>query len=63
MYKLLNLPDRIYRQFLSIDLMDLLEDIVDVPDLHCPVDRGGDDVVPGPDSQGFQLDDPPEVGV
>lgn len=56
-------PNSIYRQLLPIYLVDLLEDVVDVPYLHGPVDGRGDDVVPGAHSEWFQLNNSSKMGI
>lgn len=57
------LPYHVYLQFVSVDNVDLLENIVDVPHFDASVDARRYDAVPIADSQRLQLNDPREVRV
>ena len=53
--------DAIYGQLVLVDVMHLLEDVVEVPDLDASVDGGGDDTVFFTIDQRLYLNDPLKV--
>lgn len=57
------LPYHVYLQFVPVDDVNLLENVVNIPHLDASVDARRHDAVPVTDGQRLQLDNPREVCV
>lgn len=57
------LPYHIYLQFMSVDYVNLLENIVDIPHFDASVNARRHNAVPVPDRQCLQLNDSRKVRV